>query len=131
MPCLSQPVFNAGRVPSEARSLPVRPTIPLLTWSLSAPSNGTLTALSSTSGKPQSTLRYGSPILGIATVLKAVFVTSANGELSFARNYGQKGAGFDTQGSITTPPVVVDGAAYVGNSNGSFYAVTPYGAAPL
>jgi outer membrane protein assembly factor BamB len=94
-------------------------------------SNGTLTALSSTSGKVQSILRYGSPIVGIATVLKAVFLTSANGELSFARNYGQKGAGFNTQGSITTPPVVVDGAAYVGNSSGSFYAVTPYGAAPL
>jgi outer membrane protein assembly factor BamB len=94
-------------------------------------SNGWLTALKATTGKVSSTLRYGSPVVGIATVLKAVFITCADGKFDAARTYGQTGEGFDTSGPITTGPVVVDGAVYVGNSNGNFYAVTPYGAPPL
>ena len=94
-------------------------------------SNGALAALASANGDLRSTLHYGSPILGIATVLKAVFITCANGNFDAARNYGQTGEGFSTGTSITTPPVVVDGAVYVGNSSGNFYAVTPYGDAPL
>ena len=94
-------------------------------------SNGWLTALKASSGKVSSTLRYGSPVMGIATVLKAVFITCADGNFDAARTYGQTGEGFDTSGPITTAPVVVDGAVYVGNSNGDLYAVTPYGAPPL
>ncbi len=94
-------------------------------------SNGALTALAAATGKVQSVLHYGSPIVGIATVLKAVFITCANGNFNTARNYGQTGEGFNTGASITTAPVVVNGAVYVGNSIGDFYAVTPYGAAPL
>jgi eukaryotic-like serine/threonine-protein kinase len=94
-------------------------------------SNGSLTALKATSGAVSSTLHYGSPVMGIATVLKAVFITCANGKFDAARTYGQTGEGFDTSAPITTAPVVVDGAVYVGNSNGNLYAVTPYGAPPL
>ena len=76
-------------------------------------------------------MRYGSPIMGIATVFDAVFVTCANGQVDALRAYGLKAWDFNTEGSITTPPVIVDGAVYVGNANGNLYAFTPYGDAPL
>ncbi len=84
-------------------------------------SNGTLTALSSTSGKVQSILRDGSPIVGIATVLKVSISSLAQtGNSRLPAIMGQRERASIHRTFTTTPPVVVDGAAYVGNSNGDF-----------
>jgi PQQ-like domain len=69
-------------------------------------------------------VHYRSPIMGIAGVYDAVFVALADGHVDAIRPNALEVWNFDTEGTITTPPVIVDGAVCVGNANDNLCAFT-------
>jgi outer membrane protein assembly factor BamB len=76
-------------------------------------------------------LNFGSSITGVAAVRGVALVETSGGLIGSARSYTDLDVWqYQTQGALVTSPVIVDGAVYVGASDGHLYAFTTYGQPP-
>jgi outer membrane protein assembly factor BamB len=93
--------------------------------------DGNLYALKATTGAELFLTAMGSPIVGVSTAKGIAVFETGGGTISATRSYvAEDGWHYKTGGSLTTAPVLLDGAIYVCATNGNLYAFTPTGAAP-
>jgi len=78
---------------------------------------------------------YGnSAITGISGVTKTQFVANASGLVAAMRVSGKESWNawsYQTGGTVSQPPAILNGTVYVGSSDGNLYAFTPNGATPM
>lgn len=102
-------------------------------WILVASQNGSVNFLDSRTGTLNAAFAGSSAPVGVAAIPDCAFVTYSNGDVVAVRPSYSPEWGYDEYKSdapITTPPAIVDGAVYVGNSGGDLLVFTPFGSAP-
>jgi outer membrane protein assembly factor BamB len=83
----------------------------------------------STKGTKAYAVVLGCTPIGLAAASGPLFATCGDGEVVAIQPWGEIVWDYHTNGSMTTPPAVVDSTVLVGNIN-DVYAFTPYGAPP-
>jgi eukaryotic-like serine/threonine-protein kinase len=78
---------------------------------------------------------YGNTsIVGLSSADANAFGTSSGGLVGVTREVGTEALNpwtYQTNGSLSAPPAVINGTVYVGAGDGNLYAFTPNGATPL
>lgn len=93
--------------------------------------DGYVYELDALTGQQMYRLNFGSAITGVAAVRGVALIETAKGVIGSARTYTDLDVWqYQTAGSLFTSPVIVDGAVYVGASDGHLYAFTSYGQSP-
>lgn len=93
--------------------------------------DGNLYALKASSGSLIYDVAFKHPIIGVAAVRGVAIVDTPTGLIGASRTYSSLRVwGFQAGGAITSPPVIVDGTAYIGAGDGELYAFTTYGQLP-
>ncbi|HLM91667.1 MAG TPA: PQQ-binding-like beta-propeller repeat protein [Thermoplasmata archaeon] len=94
-------------------------------------SNGKLYVLSASTGALFYTVSVHGSIVAVSSAEGIFIMETAKGQVSAARSYTPLVVWkYNTTGSLTTAPAIVDGTIYVAGANGSFYAFTTFGQAP-
>ncbi|MHB1430787.1 MAG: outer membrane protein assembly factor BamB family protein [Streptosporangiaceae bacterium] len=93
--------------------------------------DGSLYAVRAAGGTLVWRLPFGQPIVGVAACFSVVVFVTSTGVVSASRTWeALKLWQYQTGAAITAAPVIVDGAVYLGASDASLYAFTPYGQQP-
>ena len=93
--------------------------------------DGNLYALQASNGALNYKVAFKSPIVGVAAVKGVTAIDTASGLIGSARTYVDLDVwSYKTGAGLTSAPIVVDGAIYVGAGDGNLYAFTSYGQRP-
>jgi outer membrane protein assembly factor BamB len=93
--------------------------------------DGRLYALQAGNGALAWDLNAGSPIAGVAAVASVVVYDTITGVVGASRSYQALPLWrYTAKAGITAPPVIVNGAIYVGAQDWNLYSFTPYGRPP-
>jgi outer membrane protein assembly factor BamB len=94
-------------------------------------SDGTMYAIKASNGSEIFHVAFNHPIVGVVACRGVAIITTSTGLAGGSRTYSDLRVwGFQTGGAITSPPVVVDGAVYVGSGDGKLYSFTTFGQLP-
>jgi len=96
--------------------------------------DGSLGYLAQANGAPIYVTQWGSALVGLSSAFKIAIFESANGFVYSRKPFQPLDKShwqYQTAGTLTTTPALVDGAAFVGADDGGLYAFTFYNQPPL
>jgi outer membrane protein assembly factor BamB len=89
-----------------------------------------LYSLNAATGKKLAAYPLGARVTGVAIAGNAILVTTSSGLVECVRTFGSIVWDYATDGTLLTPPALVDGTFFAAGLGGTLSAFTPYGAPP-